>query len=73
MRDPANTQWQVDVAMSCGNLGMLEAALPTNTRRTYLQRGLTISLALKQAGRLHTNQDYTALFEEHIRKLDSSI
>jgi tetratricopeptide (TPR) repeat protein len=70
-RDPANTQWQVDVAMSCGKLGTLEAALPATTRRTYLQRGLTISITLKQAGRLHANQDYIALFEEDIRKLDA--
>jgi predicted negative regulator of RcsB-dependent stress response len=71
-RDPANIQWQVDVARSCGKLGTMEAALPVSTRRTYLQRGLNITLTLKQAGRLHANQDYTALFEEHIRKLESS-
>jgi hypothetical protein len=62
----------MDVAMSRGKLGTLEAALPVTTRRSYLQRGLNITLALKQAGRLHANQVRQALFEKHIRMLDSS-
>jgi hypothetical protein len=72
MRDPANTQLQVDLAMLCGKLGTLKTALPIKTRRTYLKRGLTIILALKQAGRLHANEDRQAMFERDIRMLDLS-
>jgi hypothetical protein len=71
-RDPANTQWQVDMAVSCSKLGTMDQQLPVSTRRAYLQRGREILIALKQAGRLHSNQDYTAWFDEQIQKLDGA-
>jgi hypothetical protein len=70
-RDPSNTQWQVDLASICFNLGNLENLLTTSTRRAHLQRGLDILLRLKQAGLLHANQDNTALIDKQIQKLDA--
>jgi predicted negative regulator of RcsB-dependent stress response len=69
-RDPANTQWQVDVAVSCSKLGTMNQLLPVSTRRVYLQRGREILIALKQARRLYSNQDYTDWFDEQIQRLD---
>ena len=69
-RDLANTQWQVDVAVSCSKLGTMNQLLPVSTRRVYLQRGREILIALKQARRLHSNQDYTDWFDEQIQRLD---
>jgi hypothetical protein len=68
-RDPANTQWQVDVAISCGRLGSLSAVLPISTRKEYLVRGREILLALKRAERLHANQDATRWFDQAIHSL----
>ncbi|MFN9646362.1 MAG: hypothetical protein ACK6BG_14860 [Cyanobacteriota bacterium] len=69
-RDPANTQWQVDLAISCSKLGTVERLLDVSTRRAHLQRGLDILLTLKQSGRLHANQDFTPWFEAKIQKLN---
>ncbi|MFN9631186.1 MAG: hypothetical protein ACK59A_13290 [Cyanobacteriota bacterium] len=69
-RDPANTEWQVDLACSCGKLGTLKDVLSVSDRRSYLERGKQIILELKQSGRLHPNQDTTAQFNEVIQKLD---
>ncbi len=69
-RDPANTQWQVDVAMSCSKEASADQLLPVFTRRAYLQRGREILVALKYAGRQHSNQDLTAWFEEQIQRMD---
>ena len=63
-RDPANTQWQVDVAVSCSKLGSLDTLLPTKDRKVYLLRGQQILLKLKEAGRLHANQDWTGWFDQ---------
>jgi tetratricopeptide (TPR) repeat protein len=71
-RDPDNTQWQVDLAISYFSLGTLENLLAPSNRRAHLQRGLDILLRLKQAGRLHANQDITASFEKEIQKLDAA-
>jgi hypothetical protein len=71
-RDPANTQWQVDVAVSYSKLGTMDQRVPVSTRRAYLQRGREIIAALKQARRLHSNQDHTAWFDEQIQKLDGA-
>lgn len=68
-RDPANTQWQVDVAVSCAKLGGMEQ-LDKTERRAYLQRGLDILMALKASGRLLPNQDWTALFNDKLAALD---
>jgi hypothetical protein len=71
-RDPTNTQWQVDLAFSYFNLGMLKNILASSIRRAHLQRGLDILLRLKQAGRLHANQDVTAEFEKEIQRVDAA-
>ena len=68
-RDPANTQWQVDVAISCAKLGSLESLLSIQERRDYLSRGLSLLLELKQANRLHANQDWSSWFEVKLRSL----
>ena len=68
-RDPANTEWQVDVAVSCSKLGTIESLLSVAERCSYLQRGRDILLALKESGRLHANQDYIGWFEEQLQRL----
>ena len=68
----ANTQWKVDLLIFNFNLGTLENLLAPTTRRAHLQRGLDILQRLKQAGRLHANQDHTASFEKEIKKLDAA-
>jgi len=68
-RDPANTQWQVDVAVSCAKLGSLDSLVSMQQRKEYLSRGLELLSALKQAGRLHPNQDWTSWFNNALRSL----
>ncbi len=68
-RDPANTQWKVDVAVSCTKLGSLESVLSIELRQQYLSRGLQLLTALKQAGRLHANQDWTGWFDNALSSL----
>jgi tetratricopeptide (TPR) repeat protein len=68
-RDPANTQWQVDVAVSCAKLGSLDSLLLIQERQEYLSRGLNLLTTLKQAGRLHANQDWTGWFDSALRSL----
>ncbi|MDS4040466.1 MAG: hypothetical protein RKP20_04740 [Candidatus Competibacter sp.] len=68
-RDPANTQWQVDVAVSCGKLGTLEHGQNVEVRRAYLLRGKTILARLKSADRLMANQDWTEWFAEQLQQL----
>ncbi len=68
-RDPANTHWQVDVALSCAKLGNLDSLLLIQERQEYLSRGLNLLTALKQAGRLHANQDWTGWFDSALRSI----
>ena len=71
-RDPANTQWQVDVAVSCARLGSMGDFLPVSGRKEYLDRGREILRSLKRAGRLHANQDWIGWFEEAIERLEEA-
>jgi tetratricopeptide (TPR) repeat protein len=68
-RDPANTGWQVDVAVSCSKLGSLDSLVSVQQRKEYFSRGLKLLSALKQAGRLHANQDWTGWFDSALRSL----
>jgi hypothetical protein len=68
-RDPANTKWQVAVAVFCFNFGSLDSLLTIQQRREYLTKGLSLLTALKQAGRLHANQDWTGWFDNSLRSL----
>ena len=69
-RDPANTQWQVDVAVSFAKLGSLDSILSIQQRQQYLSRGLNLLTALKQVGRLHANQDWTGWFDNALSSLN---
>jgi tetratricopeptide (TPR) repeat protein len=69
-RDPANTGWQVDVAVSCSELGSLDSLVTVQQRKEYLSRGLKLLSALKQAGRLHANQDWSEWFDNALRSLN---
>ena len=69
-RDPANTEWQVDVAVSFAKLGSLDSILSIQQRQRYLSRGLILLTALKQAGRLHANQDWTGWFDNALSSLN---
>jgi len=71
-RDPANTGWQVDVAVSCAKLGSLDSLLLIGERQEYLSRGLNLLTTLKQAGRLHANQDWTGWFDSALRTLQGT-
>ena len=68
-RDPANTGWQVDVAVSCAKLGSLDSLPLIGERQEYLSRSLNLLTTLKQAGRLHANQDWTGWFDSALRTL----
>jgi hypothetical protein len=68
-RDPANTQWQVDVAVSYANLGSLDSLVSMQQRKEYLSRGLKLLTDLKQADRLHARQDWTGWFDSALRSL----
>ena len=46
-RDPANTQGQVDVAVSCAKLGSLESLLKIQERREYHSHRLKLLSELK--------------------------
>jgi hypothetical protein len=67
--DPANTQWQGDLAVSCRKLGSLDSLLPISTRKEYLCRGREMLLALKRSERLHASQDFIGWFDQVIQKL----
>ena len=69
-QDPANTQWQVDVAISCWKIGSIEGLLSINDRKLYLLRGRQILAALKEAGRLQPTQDWIGSFDAAIHDLD---
>lgn len=68
-RDPANTQWQTDLAVSCAKLGTLDHGQSTEVRRDHLLRGREILLNLNSAGRLAANQDWVGWFDEHLTRL----
>jgi hypothetical protein len=68
-RDPANTEWQVDVAASCSKLGSLDSVLQFSTRKEYLCRGREILLALKRSERLYASKDFIGWFDQAIQKL----
>ena len=68
-RDPAKTGWQVDVAISYAKLGSLDSLVSMQQRKEYLSRGLKLLSALKQAGRLHANQDWSSWFYNALRSL----
>jgi len=72
-RDPANTQWQTDVAVSCAKLGTLETeAITYSKRKDYLLRGSRILSELKSRGQLMPNQDWTDWFDARIAELLSN-
>jgi hypothetical protein len=64
-RDPANTQWQVDVAVSCAQ-GLL---LSIQERQNDRCQDLRLLMVLKQAGRLHANQDWSGWFDNSLHSL----
>ena len=68
-RDPANTQWQVDVAVSCWKMASLDALLSIPDRRELLRRGRQILSTLKDAGRLQANQDWIGAFDQALADL----
>jgi hypothetical protein len=68
-RDPANTQWQVDVAVSYAKLGSLGSLVSMQQRKEYLSPGLELLSALKQAGWLHANQDWSSWVYNVLRSL----
>jgi len=68
-RDPANVQWQIDVAVSCAKLGT-HAELTESERQNYLRRGLEIQQELNTSNRLAPNQNWISWFEEQLKEFD---
>jgi uncharacterized protein YecT (DUF1311 family) len=69
-RDPANTQWQSDLAVSCSKLGVLQYGQNAELRLGYLRRRKDILLRLKSAGRLVTSQEaWLQWFDDEVAKL----
>jgi hypothetical protein len=64
-------EWQVDVAISCFIFGSLDSLQIFQQRREYLAKGLNLLTALKQAGILHANKDWTGWFNNSLRSLKS--
>jgi hypothetical protein len=70
-RDPANTGWQTDVAVSCARLGTLDQGQNREARQRYLLRGREILVRLKSAGRLMANQDWITWFSKQLATLET--
>ena len=70
-RDPANTQWQTDVAVSCAKLGTLEQGQRWEVRQRYLLRGKEVLVALQSTGRLMANQDWIKWFNAQLAALET--
>lgn len=62
-RDPANTQWQCDLAVSCANLGRLGHVQTVDDQRDWLLRGREILTRPKRQGRLAPAQDWIEWFD----------
>lgn len=70
-RDPANVQWQIDVAVSCAKFGM-HTDLPEPERKNYLWRGLEIQQELNASNRLAPNQNWIGWFEDQLKEFDTA-
>jgi len=68
-RDPANTQWQTDLAVSCAKLGSLAHVQSLGVRREHLRRGRRILAKLKKQGRLQPNQDWIEWIDSKLAQL----
>jgi hypothetical protein len=68
-RDPANTEWQTDVAVSCAKLGTLEHGQSVEVQHDHLVRGRQILVSLKSAGRLMPSQDWIPWFDDQLANL----
>jgi hypothetical protein len=68
-RDPANTEWQTDVAVLCAKLGTLVHAQHTDMRCDYLLHGRGILVELKAAGHLLPNQDWIEWFDSQLSQM----
>ncbi len=69
--DPANTEWQTDVAVSCAKLGTLDYGQSIEAQHNHLLHGREILLNLKSAGRLAANQDWIGWFDEQLAERPS--
>ena len=67
--DPANTEWQRDLAVSCAKLGNVDSGQTVDERRRHLTRGRGILASLKAENRLLPNQDWIEWFDEQIEGL----
>jgi hypothetical protein len=68
-RDPANTQWRVDLAVSYARLGKVDGGLAVKERRDYLNEGRRILIELKSVGRLMPNQDRLEWLDDRLSEL----
>ena len=71
VRDPANAQWQGDLARSCARLGALAHAQTVEVRERYLLRGRGILAELKRTGRLLPSGDFIEWFDGQLAQLIS--
>ena len=68
-RDPSNSRWQTDMAVSCSKLGTLEQGQSVEVRRDYLLSGRGILAKLKEEGRLPPNRDWIGWFDGQLERL----
>jgi hypothetical protein len=68
-RDPANSQWHVDLAIACAKLADLGSQLKNQQRKEYLCRGIAVFSNRKQSGWPYANQDWIGWFEEALHQL----
>ena len=64
-----NSQWLVDVAVSCARLGSLGGERAGDMRRAYLMRGRDILVSLKTEGRLLPRHDWIEWFNGQLAQL----
>lgn len=70
--DPSNTQWQIDLAVSCSKLGTY-TGLSLDERRGFLLDGLKIQQDLHDSSRLAPNQNWIGWFKERLKELDGTV
>jgi hypothetical protein len=71
MSDPGNTQWKVDVAISCKNLGLLRSMISEQERKAFLELGRKILVSLKNSGQLHPDHDEISWYERALKKFNA--
>jgi hypothetical protein len=71
-RDPTNTQWQNDEAVSCAKLGTFDYGQNWEPRRRYLLRGKQTFMLLESTGWLMANQKWIERINQQLATLETA-